>query len=124
MSTATVLCRACGAAAFLAKGNDVNREHLLELKTIDLAVECLHRFRQHKGLLQVVCHILLYLHYCQYPEKMAVLKQVGALDSRGWVVDMGYDALLAAWNPDATVAELQEHRKSTMGGICSFIICS
>ena len=124
MGSSTVLCRACGAAAFLAKNNDVNRDHLLELKTIDLAVDCLHNFRHNKGLLQVVCHILLYLHYCQYPEKMDALKGAGALDSRGWVIDLGYDALLEAWKPDAIVEELKEARKSTMGGFCSFIVCS
>lgn len=119
-----MLCRACGAAAFLAKGNDVNRDHLLELKVCDKAVECLHKYPHHKGLLQVVCHVLLYLYYVQYPDKMAILKSSGALDSRGWVVDMTYEAMLTAWGPDAAIHELEQHRKLVGGGFCSFIICT
>ena len=107
----------------MAKSNDVNRDNLLDLKACDRAVECLHKFRHHRGLLQVVCHVLLYLYYCQYPEKLSTLKDLGALDSRGWVIDMGYDALLKAWTPDDVIREL-DSRNNALGGLCSFIFCS
>ncbi len=122
MNSSTVLCRACGAVAFLSKSNDVNRDHLLELRACEKAVECLHKYPHHKGLLQVVCHVLLYLYYCMHDEKLAELKDNGALDSRGWVLDMSYEKMLSTWNPDTVVRDLVSKRNSN--GFCSFIFCT
>lgn len=118
-----VLCRVLGAVAFLAKSNDVNRDRLLELKACDESVKCLHRYPHDKSVLQVVCHVLLYLYYCDRPEKVDMLKESGALDGRGWVVDMPYEAAVAAWKPDDVVQDLKRSRGSD-GAFCSFIICT
>ena len=120
-----VLCRVIGAIAFLAKNNNVNRDHLLELNAIELTVGYVRLFPNHKGLLQVVCHALLYLYFWQYPEKIAELKELGALDSRGWVLDLDYDKLVAYWKPDEVLLALKRERSGGIGTmVCSFIMCT
>jgi hypothetical protein len=122
MNSTFVLARAFGAVAFLSRGNEANRAAFVQLRVCDLAVESLHKYPEHKGLAQTVCHVLLYLYYNNHPERIAELKSRGALDDRGWVVDMGYADLLAAWRPDDVLEEMSgSHEKSN--GFCSFIIC-
>ena len=86
---------------------------------------CIHKYPHHKGLLQVVCHVLLYVYYYRHSDKMEYLKKRNAIDNRGWVVDnFKYDDMVAIWKPDEVVLDLEKQRAS-FGGFCStFIFCT